>query len=87
MNFQVALTAFIEYDALSFQQQPLQLGLVEQESSGRNAAARVDDSMPGYRSAVIRSCVHGPANEARAITVLQQSSDLSVSHNTASRNF
>lgn len=86
INLQVAMTAFVEDNALGFQQQPLKLGFVKQQPSGRNAAARVDDSMPGYAPAVVRRSMHCPADQPRAVAVFKKPRDLSVGHHTTARD-
>lgn len=74
------MAARIKHHALRFEQQSLALRLGQDHPTGGNPAARIDDPVPRDVSLVVRGRVHSPSHKPRAVTLLEQTGDLTVGH-------
>lgn len=80
------MAAIVEDNAFSFEHQPLKVRFLNDDTTRRDCASRIDDSMPGYVAFIARRCVHRPANKSGAVPFLKQARDLAVSHDSSARN-
>ena len=80
------MTTLVKGYAFRLKHQPLKIRFVKDDSAGRNRAARINHTMPGDISFVVRRCVHSPSDEPCAVLSLEQIRDLSIGHHPPSRN-
>ena len=71
---------------LGFEEEALQIRLVEDYPARRDRPPRVDHPMPWNLAAVAGRCVHRPADESRAVALVHEPRDLAVGHHLPSRN-